>query len=123
MATLPEFKPDPVQITPTLNRLNALDSVKGREEFLEVIYNNIVGEIISKDEPEQLYSLAVNYFLKLITESELYIDERDVIELEKCAILFVKCRKDPELSQIIPRINLPFLYVVSKRILNKYYQW
>jgi hypothetical protein len=122
MATLNEFTPANIPFT-TASRLKSLETVPGRESFLSLIYQAITGEITSKVDVKAFYRKAVKYFSKLILDDNLWIHEHDVFELEDNGVLFVKCRQANDLSQIIPRISLPFLYFVSKQIIKEEYDW
>eukprot|EP00300_Choanocystis_sp_HF-7_P028300 c33813_g1_i1.p1 GENE.c33813_g1_i1~~c33813_g1_i1.p1 ORF type:complete len:369 (+),score=60.96 c33813_g1_i1:723-1829(+) len=62
----------------------------------------------------QCYFETLRWFLTLMLEPETTVNETEVQKLEDLGAVFVKARSQENLNLVVPRVNLPFLYMYSR---------
>lgn len=66
------------------------------------------------DVDHEIYLRAMDLFLALINEPGLFVVESKFYDLEAVKIVFVKSRNPDDNANIVPRVNLPFLFLYPR---------
>lgn len=78
---------------------------------IKEIFDSIVNQVEVTTVTPDHYRRAMVLFLKLINDPGMYFHEQELYDLEERKILFVKSRDLERTSYIVPRVNLPFLFL------------
>lgn len=116
LAAFPEYQSSSLA---SLNDLDNADVRRGLVEALSVPANGIMANIKKHD----LYETALACFLSLIVCPNEYIDEADVLELQMSGGLFVRSRREGKVNEIVPRVNLAFLYTYALQTCGARSEW
>eukprot|EP00981_Chlorochromonas_danica_P004978 scaffold994_cov165-Ochromonas_danica.AAC.5 len=81
---------------------------------IKEIFDTVVNQVELTSVTNDHYQRAMELFMKLVNEPGMYVNEKDLYDLEGMKIVFVKSRDLDRPAFIIPRVNLPFLYLYPR---------
>eukprot|EP01031_Cornospumella_fuschlensis_P024441 gene24441-29543_t len=81
---------------------------------IKEIFDSVVNQVEVTSVTREHYQQAMELFLRIINDPAMYVCENELYELEAMKILFVKSRDLDRITFIVPRINLPFLFLYPR---------
>jgi hypothetical protein len=85
---------------------------------IKALFDSTVNEIELGQIDRDAYYDAKDLFLRLLVDPNLVVNEASVYALEAAKIVFVKSRNPDRMTEIIPRVSLPFLFLYPRANLS-----
>jgi hypothetical protein len=85
---------------------------------IKIVFDSTVNAIELGQIDRDAYDDAKDLFLRLLVDPNLVVNEASVYALEAAKIVFVKSRNPDRMTEIVPRVSLPFLFLYPRANLS-----